>query len=359
MVVRPVTEALVDDRLESIGDGEAIASVTVVPREAGVLTDVAVVSGQEVAAGDTLATLDDDAETVSLDIAARAVADATVARDRAARLVRSRAGARSDLDAAENELARAALALREAQLHLDRRTILAPIDGVAGLVEVERGDRVTAETALVTIDDRSALRIDFRVPERFAGRVAVGQPVRASSFALPGSELAGEVVAVGSRVERDSRTLPVRASVDNADDRLRPGMSFTVTLEFEGERLPAVDPLAVQWDSNGSFVWRVESVDGASVASRVPVGIVQRNPESVLVGGALLPGDAVVTEGVLSVREGAAVRVAGAPRGEAGRADGRGDGGGEARGGERGVGGERSGGKDGERPAAAARASDS
>ena len=317
VVVRTVTEARVDGRLESIGDGEAIASVTVVPREAGVLTDVAVDSGQRVAAGDTIAALDDDAETVGRDIAAREVEDAAAARDRAARLVSSRAGPRTDLDAAENALARATLALREAELRLDRRTVTAPISGAAGLVEVERGDRVTAETPLVTIDDRDALRIEFRVPERFAGRVRVGQRVRAGSFALPGREFAGEVVAVGGRVERDSRALPVRARVDNADDLLRPGMSFTVRLEFEGERLPAVDPLAVQWDSAGAFVWRVETADGASRAARVPVRIVQRNPESVLVGGDLAPGDPVVTEGVLSVREGAAVRVAGAPRGGA------------------------------------------
>ena len=314
VVVEPVALARLDDRLEAIGDGEALASVTVVPRESGTLTGVPVVSGQRVAAGDPIATLDGEAEEIARDIAAREVEDATVARDRAARLVRSRAGARTDLDAAENALARAELALRDAQLMLDRRTVRAPIDGTVGLVELERGDRVTAETPIATIDDRTTIRVDFRVPERFAGRVRAGQRIEAGSFALPGTELSGEIVAVGGRVERDSRTLPVQAAIDNAGDRLRPGMSFSVTLRFDGEDLPAVDPLAVQWDSTGSFVWKVVTGnDGASSATRVPVRIVQRNPESVLVGAELAPGDPVVVEGLLSVREGAPVRVQGAP----------------------------------------------
>ena len=314
VVTSPVTLSRLDDRLEALGDGEALASVTVVPRDSGTLTDVPVVSGQRVEAGDPVATLDDEAEKIARDIAAREVEDATVARDRAARLVRSRAGARTDLDAAENALARAELALRDARLELDRRTVRAPIAGTVGLVELERGDRVTAETPIATIDDRSTIRVDFRVPERFADRVREGQPIEASSFALPGTELAGEIVAVGGRVERDSRTLPVQAAIDNAADRLRPGMSFSVTLRFEGEELPAVDPLAVQWDSTGSFVWKVVPGDGgAPAATRVPVRIVQRNPESVLVSAELASGDPVVVEGLLSVREGAPVRVQGAP----------------------------------------------
>ena len=342
VVVAPVALARLDDRLEAIGDGEAAASVTVVPREPGVLTRVDVASGARVEAGDPIAALDDEAERIARDIALREVEDATVARDRAARLVSSRAGARTDLDDAENALARAELALRDAELDLARRTIVAPIDGSVGLVDLERGDRVTAETPIATIDDRSTIRVDFRVPERFAGRVRTGQPVEASSFALPGVALSGEIVAIGGRVERDSRTLPLRAGIDNAGDQLRPGMSFTVTLRFAGETLPAVDPLAVQWDSTGSFVWRVTGGDGdgdggeggegeapdagaPAVAGRVPVRIVQRNPEAVLVNAELAPGDLVVTEGVLSVREGAPVRVRGAPSsGGGGGPDGRG-----------------------------------
>jgi len=236
-----------------------------------------------VSAGDVLVQLDREAETIARDIAARAVQDASTLRDRRARLKRSQAGSQSDLDEAEASLARATLALRDAALTLARRDVVAPIDGVVGLVPVEPGDRVTPNTVLATIDDRSHIRVDFRIPERFASRVTVDQAIAATSYALPGTELNGKVVAIGSRVEIDSRSLPVQAVIDNAEDRLRPGMSFQVTLRFAGEELPAVDPLAIQWDSRGAFVWRVD--DGS--VTRVSVGIVQREPEMVLVNAAL------------------------------------------------------------------------
>jgi len=316
VVTRSVSTGVTGDRLRALGDGEAAASVTVVPEGTGVLRDVAVRSGQRVSAGDVLARLDADAEEIGRDIAARAVADAESTRTRRATLIRSQAGTQADLEAADNELARARLALREADLALARRTVVAPIAGIVGLVAVERGDRVTPDTAVATIDDRRTLRVDFRVPERFAGLVELGQSIRASSFALPGLVLDGTLSAIGSRVEADSRTLPVQAVFDNADDRLRPGMSFSLELGFEGDTLPAVDPLAVRWDSEGSHVWRI--VEGT--ARRTPARIVRRDADVVLVDADLAEGDQVVVEGLLAIREGAAVRIEGAPRGGAGPA---------------------------------------
>jgi len=305
VVTRPVGEAIAGDRLVAIGDGEAHASVAVTPRESGTLVEIAVRSGQAVVAGDTLARLDDELQLVARDIAARSLSDATISRDRLRQLMRQGAGTQADLDAAENAVARAALTLREASLRLGRRSILAPIDGRVGIVEVGPGDRVSDATPIVTVDDRSTLLIDFRVAEAFANRIVVGHPMLATPFA-GGGPIDGTVTAVGSRVSPSNRTLPVRATIDNADDRLRPGMAFSVELRFAGQPHPAIDPLALQWDADGSYVWRV--LDGRAV--RTAARIVQRETDRVLVSGELSPGDEVVTEGVLSLRAGAEVRTA-------------------------------------------------
>jgi hypothetical protein len=103
--------------------------------------------------------------------------------------------------------------------------------------------------------------------------------------------------------------LRAQALVSNERDLLRAGMSFEVEMRFEGEVYPSVDPLAIQWDSDGPYVWRV--VDGK--AGRVAIAIVQRNADRVLVKADIAEGDAIVVEGVQSVRDGGDVRVAGAP----------------------------------------------
>jgi hypothetical protein len=63
------------------------------------------------------------------------------------------------------------------------------------------------------------------------------------------------------------------------------GMSFEVSISFDGERWPSVDPLAVQWDSAGSYVWKIAE----GKAERVDVAIIQRNSDSVLVKADLRP----------------------------------------------------------------------
>jgi multidrug efflux pump subunit AcrA (membrane-fusion protein) len=84
-------------------------------------------------------------------------------------------------------------------------------------------------------------------------------------------------------------------------------MSFQVTMRFPGDTYPSIDPLAVQWGTDGAFVWTVR--DG--IAERTPVRIVQRSSDSVLVvADGLEEGMHVVTEGVHNVREGREVRIA-------------------------------------------------
>ena len=142
------------------------------------------------------------------------------------------------------------------------------------------------------------------MPERFANTVSVGQPVEAMSVARPGQVFSGVVEAVDNRIDAASRTLRLRARIDNSSDELRAGMSFSVSMKFPGDKYPAVDPVAVQWDSQGSFVWQVTD----DKSHKVRVSIVQRNPDYVLVKGNLDNGDLIVTQGLQRVREGGPVR---------------------------------------------------
>ena len=163
---------------------------------------------------------------------------------------------------------------------------------------------------MVTIDDRSTIIVEFWIPERFANQISIGQTVEATALANPGKVYKGLISGIESRIETDSRTLPVEAELDNSSDSLRPGMSFELQLSFTGQTFAAVNPLAIQWDSTGSFVWRV--VDDK--AQRMPVKIIQRNPESVLIDGDIEVDDPIVIEGLMSLRPGATVRVQGAGR---------------------------------------------
>ncbi|MDP3524589.1 MAG: efflux RND transporter periplasmic adaptor subunit [Hoeflea sp.] len=307
VVVAPVAEGLVNDRLTAIGTGQAARTVSVRTLVSGQIAEIPVRAGSKVERGDVLMRLDSAGEELAVERARLSVADARARADRLQSLVASRAASSVEADQAQNALDAAQVALREAELELSRRTVTAPISGSLGILAVDTGDYVTSQTEIASIDDRSDILIEFFVPERFTSGMEIGKEVMASAVSRPGEIFEGEISAVDNRVDEASRTLRVRARIDNEDDSLRAGMSFEVSVTFPGETWPAVDPLAIQWDSNGAYVWKIS--DGQ--AERVNVAIIQRNSDSVLIKADLSVGDAVVTEGVQSVRPGATVRVLG------------------------------------------------
>ncbi|PST22106.1 MexH family multidrug efflux RND transporter periplasmic adaptor subunit [Mesorhizobium plurifarium] len=312
VVVRPAASALVNDRLNAIGNGEAIRSVTVTPTATGNLVEILVKSGDRITEGQVIARLDSDDQMIAAEQARLTRDSAREKVQRYRNLSTARAVTAVEVRDAEIALQAAELALKTAELDLKRRDIAAPSKGVVGIITVNVGDYVTTSTPIAVVDDRSQILVDFWVPERFAGKIFVDQPVTAQAIAQPGRALQGVVHAIDNRLDPASRTLRVRARLENPDDRLRAGMSFSVTVAFDGDRYPTVDPLAVQWSSEGSFIWRVNG----DKSERVPIKIIQRNPDKVLVEAALAEGDRVVTEGVQRLRDGGVVRIAGEPAAE-------------------------------------------
>lgn len=304
VVVKPATTGKVNDRLHAIGDGDAVRSVAVTPLVSGQVAELLVQPGQQVKAGDIIAKLDSDVETIAVSSAKVALESATntLTRNQGLEKIISRA----DLQDAQSAVQTAQLALSMAQLNLYRRDIRSPVTGIAGIVNVEVGDYVTVSTPVVTIDDRSRLLVDFWVPERFTGLVKIGQEVEANPIAQSHKSYTGKIYAIDNRIDVASRTLHLRAEVPNDKDELRAGQSFEMVMTMPGETWPSVDPLAIQWDSNGSFVWRVTK---DRKVEKVPAVIVQRNPENVLIDAKLNPGDQIAIEGLQRLRNGLEVKL--------------------------------------------------
>lgn len=303
MIAVEVENANLFDEIVTIGDGRARRSTTVLAEVSGRLASINVQSGGYVEAGSVIATLEDQVQRLEVERAEFLLKDAQSVADRVNALGSTvtaiqRSNAALALQTAE-------LDLREAQFELQRRRIIAPFSGWIGIITHNVGDQISTATELTQIDDRSEIVVDFRVPERFVGQIKEGDAIRATPLARPQDELIGKIIALDSRIDPDSRTLRLQAALANSDDTLRAGMAFRIVVDFTGEAFPSVDPLAIQWGSDGPFVWVI--ADGK--AERKPVLIMQRNSDSVLVSGDLSVGDLIVTEGVQSLRPGAEVEL--------------------------------------------------
>jgi RND family efflux transporter MFP subunit len=332
VVTAPVVLATINDKLTAIGDGAAAHSVTVTSPATGTLAELDVQPGQEVVAGAVIGRLDADAEQIAYDRAKLTFDDAQSTLDRTTSLSKASNATTVQVSTAQLAFNTADLELKNADLDLKKRTISTPIAGTVGLFQVNPGNAVTAQSVVTTIEDTSHIRVSFWVPERYAGAISVGMPVAAAPVALPGQTIPGQVSAVDNKIDPASRTLQVEAQVPNDDGKLKPGMSFSVSMSFPGETFPSVDPLAVQWSSQGAYLWRYAD----KKVEKVPVQVIQRNSDGILVKADLKEGDQVVTQGVQQLTAGATVRLldevadGGGQGGAKGAAGGQGQGGDKA-----------------------------
>jgi RND family efflux transporter MFP subunit len=305
VIAEPVSISVLNDTVSAIGDAQAVRSVTVRSEAAGLVKRVAVDDSGTVEQGAVLLELDDVAVRIEVDTARVKLEDANAELDRQTQLRAAGASTAVALQAARLAVQTAELAARQADYDLEQRTIRAPISGQIGLLSVEQGARISVQEAIGVITDRSKILIDFRVPERVISKLAIGQTIRVTPLARPEVTIDGTIRAIDNVVDLTSRTLRVQGVVENDGDQLRSGMSFSVQLGFLGAPFPMIEPLALQWSNEGSYVWAVR--DGK--AARVPVIIRQRNADSILVEADLAEGEMVITEGLQTLRPGAEVEV--------------------------------------------------
>jgi len=291
-----------------------LAAQTVVlrPEVSGRIVKIGFADGARVRRGQLLVQLDATLQAAQLQ---QAQAQASIARTN---LQRSRelqaqnfvSQSAVDQNAAALDVAEAQVALARAQL--SRLAILAPFDGVAGIKSVALGDYLKDGADIVSLEDRSRMWVDFRLPERFVGRTQVGQPVEVTLDALPGRPYAGRLEALDSLVDANGRSLLVRASVDRPGSELKSGMFARARIVFAvRERALVVPEEALVPQGGKQFIVkavRAAPAGGAPaeangeakpalVSQRLEAKLGARIAGKVEILEGLQPGDLVVTAG--------------------------------------------------------------
>jgi membrane fusion protein (multidrug efflux system) len=286
-------------------------SVVLRPEVSGRVASIGFAEGAPVTAGDVLIELDSSVEQAELAQAKAQQVLATSNYERAKELRRNNAGTQRALDEADAGLRTANAVVDLAQARLDKRKLVAPFDARTGLRQVSPGDFVTTDSAIVNLEQIDPLKVDFRVPELFLPAVAPGQKITLVIDAYPGTSFVGQVRALNPLIDAAGRAVVVRAEIDNADAKLRPGLFARVRLTL-AERANAmfVPEQAIQPQGDRSFLFTVvDGADGKKVAKLTPVVLGARRQGEVEVREGIAPGDLVVTAGLLKIRDGAAVQV--------------------------------------------------
>jgi len=318
------TRKVVPVRIEALGSVTPIASVAIKPRVDSEITGVHFGDGAMVRQGDLLFTLDSRAieaqvrqvegllagARANLEQAERDVARYTELLAKSATTVVTLQNART-----QTNIWRASVDSNTAQLEnlnilLSYCTIRAPIAGRASMASVKVGNFVRAvDSPLATIIQTAPVYVTFALPQGFLPdlRQALASESASIQAIIPGDprRASGQVTMIENSVDAPTGTVPVRATMPNADELLWPGTLVTVQLTFREEEAVTVPSTAVQMSQTGSYVFVVDN----DVATVRPVQVARvLGSESVLASG-LDGGETVVTNGQLLLSNGTKVAV--------------------------------------------------
>lgn len=280
----------------------------------GRVTRIRAQPGDRVAAGQPLVWLDSpDFAAASADLS-KSTADFQLkqkAYARASELYQGEVIARKDFDTAESDLRQAEAENNRAKLRLHNLdpglsnasgagyALRAPIAGIIAERNVNPGTEVKpdAPNPLFIITDPTYLWVMIDLPERYLGKVKVGQKVTIEVDAYPGGDFWGQVASIGEVLDPATRRVQVRCVVNNPSRQLKPEMFARVTpIEDERVKLPRIQNSALVTEGLYSYVF-VEKEPGAFEKRQVTLGLQGRNESYVKQG--LKDGERVVSIGAL------------------------------------------------------------
>jgi membrane fusion protein (multidrug efflux system) len=294
--------------VEALGTLRANESVDITAKVADRVAAIHFSEGQQVRKGSVLIELDNTEARADLAAAEAAASDSRSQYKRSQELFQTRALSEAQLDQLHATLLANEARVAAARSRLADRVITAPFNGRVGLRNVSLGGLVNPGAVITTLDDLSVVKLDFSVPEQFLSTLQPGLTVQAQSTAYSDSTFAGRVASVDTRVDPTTRSVAIRALIDNSDGRLRPGMFMTVKLvRPEGQALMLPEQAIVP-ENEQHFVYVV--ADGKAQKREVKIG--RRRPGEVEVLQGLTADSSVVIDGTLNLRDGVPVRVQGA-----------------------------------------------
>ena len=209
-----------------------------------------------------------------------------------------------DIASADFKSSKAQTQLIQAQIA--KTTVRAPFSGKIGLRSISNGTYVTPTTPIAKLVNTSKLKITFSIPEKYASQMKVGN---ALSFTTAGSteKFMAKIYAIEPEIEVATRTLKVRAIAENPEGKLYPGTFANVALPLDNIKdallVPTEALIPIQ---NGKKIF----VSQNGKAKEIIVQTGSRTEKEILVLTGLKAGDTVLTSGVMTLKDGAPVKVA-------------------------------------------------
>lgn len=296
-------------------------------QNAGTVARVLVSNGQQVKKGDLLVELDSSVERASLAAAEAQLPSLRATYQRYASLIASGSVSRQELDSAKAAYDAQAANINSLKATIERRQIVAPFDGKAGIVKVNVGQYVNVGTEIVRVEDRSSMKVDFAIAQNLLDRLHVGQKVTATADARKGETFAAKITAIEPAINTSTGLIDVQATFEPEDGaKLLSGMFTRLNVALPTEHSQIVVPqVAVSYNMYGESLYvltklsdeEVEKLGGAEKTANMyrakSITVFTKDRQGIyaqLKGDEVKVGDKIVTGGQQNLSNGALVSVA-------------------------------------------------
>ena len=317
----PVLAIDLEDRIEASGELIARQHAQIASEVSGRITQIVLDEGSAAEAGASVLEIDPERRQLELVTmraglveAQTALADQRRATERVRELHRRSVASESDLDQAETrrQLADSRLSAARARVGVADRaladaSVRAPFSGLVAQRFVSVGEFVQPGTKLFELVSLDPIEVEFRLAEVDSSRVAVGQRVAVRVAPYPEQVFEAHVTVISPTIDVRTRTLRVKAALENQEGRLRPGLFARADLGVSRRSgVLMVPEEAILQRSDGSVVFRLVGEDRVQ-RQVVELGVF-RNGQVEVVSG-LDARDHIVTRGHTSLVDGSTVMV--------------------------------------------------
>jgi len=301
--------------LSAIGSIVAVQGVTVTPEIAGTVRDIAFESGAVISKGELLIKLDASSEEAQLRAMEAQLDLARLNLDRERKLRQENMVSQSELDAAESTMKQTQANADNVRTVIEKKTIRAPFSGQVGIRQVNLGQYLDAGKPIVWMQTVNPVYADFSLPQQNLAQLSNGMPARLLIDSYPDRTFEGKLTAINPGLDQITRSISLRATFDNADQLLHPGMFARVQVLLpEKSDVVVIPALSVLRAPSGDSVFVIEQAastnDTAKAGLKVRQQLIRVGMERgdfISVQTGLKAGEKIVSSGQFKLRTGMSV----------------------------------------------------
>jgi membrane fusion protein, multidrug efflux system len=288
---------------------EADKNILISPEVAGMVKQVLVKEGQEVAKGQTLLVMDTELIQRSIDEMQSSLALAEEIYRRQENLWNQKIGTEIQYLEARTRKESLEKSVKTLQAQLAKAVVKAPESGTVDEIFIKAGELAGPQMPVARVVNTDDVYITSDVSEKYLTKVKKGQEVLVELPSLNMS-MTGKITAAGNYINPGNRTFKVTVGIQNKDGLLKPNLLAVINIkDFEGKDVITVPADHLVADSDGGqFIFVAEkSGQGKAVARKVPVKTGRTYRGRTVIEGGLTGTEEMITEGSRAVTNGESI----------------------------------------------------